>query len=63
MTQCNYCSLQQIKKAAEISGSKVILTDKKWILPFIGGVNVFVVPQNMTLEDLNNDNAEQYFET
>ena len=63
MSQCNYCSLQKIKKAAAKAGNKVILTDKKWIMPFIGGVNVFVVPPNMTIEDLNDDNAENYFST
>ena len=61
MGQCNYCTMQQIKRDAKLNYKKVITRDGTGQL---GGTDVFVVPQNTSVpEKIVNDNvfSTKYF--
>lgn len=45
LTQCNYCSLRQIRSRAKENGNTVCMTrNVAWTS---GGINVYVVPPNV----------------
>jgi len=48
MTPCNYCSLQRIRKRAKQNGMKVVKMPSR----FMGGVEVFVVPPEITSKQI-----------
>ena len=49
-TQCNYCSLQQIRSRAKAKSWKVTkITNSKWGM---GGVNIYVHPKDIKIFDL-----------
>jgi hypothetical protein len=54
LTSCNYCNLARIKGRAKKVGKKVVLKESK----FMGGTDVFVVPEYFTLPDYKEPNEE-----
>ena len=48
LTQCNYCSLRDIRRRARKEKKRVVLLPSS----FMGGTNVFVVPKEIKKKDV-----------
>jgi len=49
LTPCNYCSLKRIKAEARVKKMRVV----KRPSAFMGGIEIFVVPQNMKAAEID----------
>lgn len=48
LTECNYCSLENIKTDTKKKGYKVVMTPSE----FMNGINVFIVPKHFKIKDI-----------
>jgi len=59
MAWCNYCKFNSIGRRAQKEGKMV--TKLRCTKTSLGGVNIYVHPDNISVTDLPEEEREQYF--